>query len=157
MKPGDTAAAILLRNALTRDELNTFMLDHAGPCRTPGSDEVEISYREPYARKAALYYVPVADIMRAVSEATSASAKGESTAKMATTSAGVAVGNKDRAMASAVIKRSYTKTAARPSSLPPFRSTMRRRASNGSVLVSVVMVSRPLVGFQKHHGKGGAA
>lgn len=157
MRPGNSAAAVLLRTSLHKLDLDTFMADHASPTRTPGVDEVEIDYREPYAAKSRLYYVPMSDIMRAVSAASKASASGDNTAKTATTSAGVAPGNSERAIASAVIKRSYTKRAARPSSLLPLRSTMRSRASKGSVLVNVVIKRCTVVLHDCAHGNGGSA
>lgn len=124
---------------LTRDQLDKLVLEHCMP--GPGNGLIALWYRPPYERHERLFYVPEAELIRASSAATQASVSGDKTASTATTSAGVAPGSNESVMARAVNKRSYTRRAARPSSVRPMRSTMRRRASNGSVLLIVLMLS----------------
>lgn len=127
------------RVELTRDQLDKLVLEH---CMVgPGKGLVGLWYRPPYEREEKWFYVPEAELIRASSASTQASVSGDKTASTATTSAGVASGSNDSVMARAVNRRSYTRSAARPSSVRPMRSTMRRRASNGSVLLIVLMLS----------------
>lgn len=144
---------------LPRHLLDDLVQNHCMP--GPGPGLVGIQYRAPYQRQTMLVYVPEVELDRASSAASQASASGESTAKMPTTSAGVAAGSSDSAMDRAVKSRSYTRSAARPSSVRPIRSTMRRRASNGSVLLSVFIGSLSAMVVTGRHAtrctEGGAA
>ena len=123
--------------SLTRDQLSELIEEHCVP--GPGPGLVAVRFRAPYERQQRMYYVPEEEIIRACSAASQASASGDNTASTPTTSAGVAPGRTDSAIARAVIRRSYTRTAARPSSVRPIRSTMRRRASKASVLLFTLM------------------
>lgn len=91
----------------------------------PGQQLTAVRLRLAYEREPTVILVPSA-LMASIN---------------ATTSADVCVANNDSAIERAVFKRSYTSMAAVASSLRPLRSSITRRASKASVLVSVVMLS----------------
>lgn len=130
---------------LTRLELEQLANEHGSAQPIPGRSEVQLRYRPAFGAEVLSVYVPVEAVNRAISAASHASASGDSTASMATTSAGVAPGSTLRAIASAVISRSNTRPAARASSLSPLRSMLRRRSSKAPASFNLVMGSLSVV------------
>ncbi len=120
---------------LGRDGLELLALDHGSPTPTPGRDEVQLQARPRYGGPEQDFYVSTDVVIRAISAAAQASAKGESTANMLITSAGLAPGSTERAMASAVTSRSNTRPAARASSLPDGRRSMSTAAGEAKAII----------------------
>jgi hypothetical protein len=112
-------------NGIDKDQLELIEVIHPAP----GQAMTPITLRRTYGRTPEVILVDSAALDALISAA--------SDAEITNTSAGVAPGNNDSAIARAVLTVSYTSSAARASSVRPLRPKISKRASIGSVCVNV--------------------